>query len=60
MPAAPPPPAIPWQVKQQPDGSSVDYIPDPSGQGKDIVLNVHPAPKLPKAMQSPQNPNGTH
>lgn len=39
-----------WQVKQQPDGSSIDYIPGPSG---DIVLQVHKAPKVPPALQQP-------
>lgn len=59
-PVAPPPPAaptVPWKVKQQPDGSSVDYVPSPDGDAsKDIVLAVHLPPKLPRAMQAPQQP----
>lgn len=53
-PVAPPPPAIPWQVKQQPDGSSVNYVPSPDGDSsKDIILSVNAAPKLPRALQPP-------
>lgn len=53
---APAAPVVPWKVKQQPDGSSIDYIEDPSGAGKDIVIAIHPAPKLPKALQGPSQP----
>lgn len=48
------PPASPmqpfWAVRQQPDGSSYNYIPTPQG---DIILDVHQAPKIPKALQPP-------
>ena len=47
-------PGVPWQVKQQSDGSSVNYIPSPDGDPtKDIILSVNAAPKLPRALQPP-------
>lgn len=53
--ASPVNPAILWKVKQQPDGSSVDYISSPDGDpSKDVVIAIHPPPKVPKAFQSPQ------
>lgn len=54
LPAPADPTAPPWKVKQQPDGSSVDYLPGPKG---DIVLAVHKPPPLPRAMQ-PGKPSG--
>lgn len=58
-PMAPAAPAVPWKVKQQPDGSSVDYIPSPDGNpANDVILNVHQAPKIPKALQGPSQPQG--
>lgn len=55
-PATPP---IPWDVRLQPDGSSVNYIKGPDGA--EIILNVNQPPKLPKAYQGAQTmpkPNG--
>ena len=41
-----------WQVRQQPDGSSINYIPAPDGDpSKEVILSVNPAPKIPTALQ---------
>jgi len=51
------PAAPPFDVRMQPDGSSVYVIPSPDGdKGKDIVLGINPPPKLPKAFQPPAQP----
>jgi len=51
------PAAPPFNVRMQPDGSSVYIIPSPDGDpGKDIVLGINPPPKLPKAFQPPAQP----
>ena len=45
----------PYQVEMQPDGSSIYYIPGPSGTSTDgVVVAVNPAPKLPKSLQPQQ------
>lgn len=58
MPAPSAPPTPNYEVRMQPDGSSVYVVPSPDGDvAKDIVLGVNQAPKLPKAMQQqPQQP----
>jgi hypothetical protein len=42
----------PYQVRLQPDGSSVYYLPGPTPQ-QEIILGVNNPPKLPKALQQP-------
>ncbi len=49
---APGAPAPFWKVRQQADGSSIDYIELPDGTER--VLAVHEAPKLPRAYQPAQ------
>ncbi len=48
------PPAPSYDVRLQPDGSSVYVMPSPDGDpSKDIILGVNKAPAVPKAMQAP-------
>lgn len=48
------PQGAPWQTRQQPDGSSIYFLPGMKGDGSDdIVIGVNQPPKLPKAMQAP-------
>lgn len=54
LPTQPSAPAIPWSVRLQPDGSSVNYITGPDG--KEVIINVNPPPKLPKALQPSTQP----
>lgn len=51
-PQGPPPPQ--WQVKMQPDGTSVYFMPGPKGDGSDdLIMGVNPPPKQPKGAQPP-------
>lgn len=62
LPMMPPPSAPatpPYSVRLQNDGSAVFYVASPDGDpGKDVVLQVAKAPKVPPAFQTsaPQGP----
>ncbi len=56
-----PPPAAdagisqpPYNVRLQPDGSSVYELPSPAPGMPAIVIGVNPAPHLPKSLQAPK------
>lgn len=57
MPAFPPPSAPaepPYKVKPQADGTLAVVYPAPDGS--DIVGQVYPAPRIPRAFQAPKGP----
>jgi hypothetical protein len=52
-------PAAPYQVRTQPDGSIVGYIPSPDGNpANDIIVGVHKPFNLPKPKVGPQGAQG--
>lgn len=59
MPSFPAPSAPikpPWDVRMQPDGTSVYFENTPAGE---IIRGVNPPPKIPKALQGAPQAQGT-